>query len=482
MKIRHRIILWVAGAGLCTSLVFSLVVFWEMRDQNLEMMDSQLRTAAHTVAEQLGTMQRPLPDDRVSVLLISSERVWIRVYDQYRRPIYSSELSQAVDLPLLQDRGDDAYMVNAHVPPKDIQLDSDDHHDQNSQDGRHNAHEVTFRIRVIREDISGSPFLVQIARPMEEMDEEAIDLLSAIGAGLAVSTVLLVGLSYLLAGQIIKPIFAINRLAREIDEKTLDKRIPTGKNRDEIHELATHLNQMFDRLQYSFDRQKQFLADASHELKSPIAMLRLFFDEAFQRNDLPEDFLRQIDNQGHNVLRMDRLVRTLLELSTLEIKPALTFERFNIAELARSVAADFAPLAERSNIRMKINIPERIEMWGDEEKVRRVLINILDNAVKYNQQNGRIELTVTQKGEWIHISLYNTGAGIPDKDLPRVFDEFYRVDKSRSTQYGGAGLGLAMVREIVRLHKGTILIDSRLDAWTRVDIAMPECPEKNRVA
>ncbi|GKT07062.1 cell wall metabolism sensor histidine kinase WalK [Desulforhabdus sp. TSK] len=482
MKIRHRIILWVAGAGLCTSLVFSLVVFWEMRDQNLEMMDSQLQTAAHTVAEQLGTMQRPLPDDRASVLLISSERFWFRVYDQYRRPIYSSELSQAVDLPLLQDRGDDAYMANAHVPQKDSQIDSDDRDEPNSQDGRDDEHEITFRIRVIRENIAGSPYFVQIARPMEEMDEEAIDLLSAIAAGLAVSTVLLVGLSYLLAGQIIKPILAINRLAREIDEKTLDKRIPTGKSRDEIHELATHLNQMFDRLQYSFDRQKQFLADASHELKSPIAMLRLFFDEAFQRNDMPEDFLRQIDNQGHNVLRMDRLVRTLLELSTLEIKPSLTFERFNIAELARSVAADFAPLAERSNIRMKINIAERIEMWGDEEKIRRVLINILDNAVKYNQQNGCIELTVTQEDEWIHISLYNTGAGIPDKDLPRVFDEFYRVDKSRSTQYGGAGLGLAMVREIVRLHRGTVLIDSRQGAWTRVDIAMPERPQENRVA
>jgi signal transduction histidine kinase len=179
---------------------------------------------------------------------------------------------------------------------------------------------------------------------------------------------------------------------------------------------------------------------------------------------------------------MDRLVRTLLELSTLEIKPSLTFEPLNIAELAGSVAADFAPLAERSNIRMKINIPERLEMWGDEEKVRRVLINILDNAVKYNQQNGGIELTVTKRDEWIHISLYNTGAGIPDKDLPRVFDEFYRVDKSRSTQYGGTGLGLAMVREIVRLHKGTILIDSRLDAWTRVDIAMPERPQENSVA
>jgi signal transduction histidine kinase len=482
MKIRHRIMLWVAGAGLCTSLVFSLVVFWEMRDQNLETMDSQLKTAADTVAEQLGKMRRPWPDDRANMLLISSEHFWIRVYDQDLRPVYSSDLSEAVDLPLLRDRGDDAYMVNTRIPKKDIHFDSDDQDDQNSQDGRNNEDEVTFRTRVIRENVAGSPYLVQVARPMEEMDEEAIYLLSAIGVGLAVSTVLLVGLSYLMAGRIIKPIFVINRLAREINEKTLDKRIPTGRSRDEIYELATRLNQMFDRLQYSFARQKQFLADASHELKSPIAMLRLFFDETIQRNDLPEDFLRQIDNQGRNVLRMDQLVRMLLELSILEIKPSLTLERFNIAELARSVAADFALLAERSNIRMKTEIPERLDMWGDKEKVRRMLINIFDNAVKYNQQDGCIDLTVTEKDDRIHLSLYNTGPGIPHKDLPRVFDQFYRVDKSRSAQYGGAGLGLAIVREIVRLHKGAIFIDSRQGAWTQVDILLPEQGKEDRIA
>ena len=123
--------------------------------------------------------------------------------------------------------------------------------------------------RVIPIDSPNAHYLIQIAKPVENLEEETFDLLTAIGIGLAVSTVLLAGLSYVLAGRIVKPIAAINRIARDINENTLEKRIPLGKSRDEIQELAGCLNQMFDRLQYSFARQKRFIADASHELKSP---------------------------------------------------------------------------------------------------------------------------------------------------------------------------------------------------------------------
>ena len=363
---------------------------------------------------------------------------------------------------MYRDKGEEAYMASAYVPKKRIDLHQDD------------EDEVTFRVRVIAKNIKDAPYLIQIAEPVGSLEEETFDLLAAIGIGLAVSTILLAGLSYVLAGRIVKPIAAINRLAREINENTLKKRIPLGKSRDEIHELTTRLNQMFDRLQFSFARQKQFLADASHELKSPIAMLRLFFDEAIQNRDLPEAFHKQLDTQGRNVLRMDRLVRNLLELSVLEIKSSLTLEPFNIAGLARSVAADFAPLMEKEKIRLEIEMPQQVEIIGDKDKIRRALINIFDNAVKYNKKEGCINFTVTEKKGRIHLSLYNTGLGIPEEDLPRVFDQFYRVDKSRSTRYGGAGLGLAIVKEIVRLHKGTISIDSRQGLGTRVDIFLPE--------
>ncbi len=461
MKIRHRITLWVACAGFLTSLVFSLVVFLEMREEPLEVLDSQLKADAVLVARQLGRAGGNAGDRESKILLVSPSHYWIKVYDRGMHPIYQTELSRRVNLPFYRDKGEQGYMISAHVPRDRIYINRDD------------GDEVTFRVRVIAENIAASPCLVQIARPIEHLEKEYIDLLTAICIGMVVSTGLLIGLSYLAAGRIVKPIGTINRLAREINENTLDKRIPLGKNHDEIHELAHCLNEMFDGLHFSFARQKQFLADASHELKSPLAMLRLFFEEAMLRSDLPENLRQELENQGRNVMRMDRLVKTLLELSALEITPALTLEMLDLVALARSVASDFALLMERAGIKLDADMPSRLDIRGDRDRIRRALINIFDNAIKYNEEGGRIQLVLAGEDNGARLTLRNTGPGIAKEDLTRVFDQFYRVDKSRSTEYGGAGLGLAIVRQIVRLHHGTVSIDSAPGKWTRVEIFLP---------
>jgi two-component system OmpR family sensor kinase len=468
MKIRNRIMLWVVSAELVTSLVFSLVIFLEMWKEPLKIADSQLERTASVVAGQLAEGRTPLTDQQAKMLLVSSKHYWIKVYDGKLRPIYRSDLAEAVDIPLYRDKAEGAYLVSARITNQDI-----GYHRQNDS-------KVMFRARVIPESIAGSPCLIQIAKPMEDLEEDALHLLAAIGIGLAVSTALLLCLSYFLAGRIVKPIAAINRLSRDINEKTLDKRIPLGTSQDEIHELAKCLNLMFDRLQFSFARQKQLIADASHELKSPIAMLRLFFDEAIQRGDLPEDFRQELDRQGCGVLRMDRLVRTLLELSALEIKASLTMEPFDVVELARSVAADFGPLMEKANINLETEMPDQLEIRGDKDKLRRALINVFDNAVKYTPEEGTMGFIVNEAGEEVRLSLHNTGAGIAKDDIPRVFDQFYRVDKSRSTKYGGAGLGLAIVKQIVRLHQGAVSIESAEGEWTRVDIFLPRHPKEKQ--
>jgi signal transduction histidine kinase len=453
--------LWVAGAGLLSSLLFSLVVFLKMREQPLRMMDAQLKAAAAAVVEQLAGLQRPAPGEQATIIRIATGNYWIKVYDNGLHPVYRSDLSAIVALPLYRDRGENPYTVSTHIPQRRIYLHQDDHD------------EVTFRVRVFTENIAGAHYLVQIARPVEELEENGFRLLTAIGIGLAISTMLLLALSYLLAGRILEPIANINRLARDINGNTLDRRIPLGGSRDEVHELGVCLNQMFDRLQWSFARQKQFLADASHELKSPLAMLRLFFEEMQQRRDLPESLRRRLDGLGENVLRMDRLVKRLLTLSALELKGSLTMEPCDVADIARSLSADFAPLFEMENIHRETQIPERLAITGDQEMVRGALINIFDNAVKYTPKGGLVRFTVSADKDRVHVSLFNTGPGISRKDLPRVFDQFYRADKSRSAKSGGAGLGLAIVRQIVRLHHGTVSIDSMPGAWTQVDMFLP---------
>ena len=460
MKIRHKIALWVASAGFLTSLVFSLFVFYEMGEQTLDMMDSQLKTMADEVAGQLNATQTPSGHTAGNSLLIFSKHAWVKVFDKNLHVVYQSGLTRIVDLPFYRNKKG-SYSVSAFVPRDRVFLDQDD------------EDEVTFKVLVVKRTIAGEPCMVHVAKPIEDIEEEIIDAYTTVGIGLFLSTLLLVFLSYAMAGRILKPLSDINRLAREIDENTLEKRIPPGKSHDELHELVTHLNHMFDRLQFSFVRQKQLLADASHELKSPLAMLRFFFEEASQHPDLPEPFYNQLNTQEQNVLRMDRLVRALLELSVLEIKASLVSESFDLTDMIRSILCDFKPIMEKDDIRLGTNLPDNLAFRGDKDRIRRALINVLDNAITYNVAHGRIQMIITSEENMIILSLSNTGPGIPQSDIPRVFDQFYRVEKSRSTAHGGAGLGLSIVREIVRLHKGTVTIHSLPNQWTRVKIILP---------
>ncbi len=449
--------LWVAGAGLVTSISLSLVVFVELREQPLELIDAQIQAAASAVGDRIAATLGPAREKPETTFPFSWQRYWITAYGPDLRSVYRSDLAKAVALPPPAGKGD-AYTIRVAIPPEHLDL------------PRNDENHVVFRVGTFRRTIAGEPYWIQIAEPLGNLQDETYDLLSAIAIGLAVSAVLLMALSYLMAGRIVRPVATINRLAREIDENSLEKRIPPGKSRDEIYELAACLNRMFDRLQFSFVRQKRLLADASHELKSPLAMLRLFFDEAAQRVDLPEDFRRQLDGQSRNVLRMDRLVKTLLELTVLKIAPVLTMKRFDIAELTRQVASEFSPVLEAGGIRLETEMPDRLAIDGDPEKIRRMLINIFDNAVRYNIPGGRIALKIEWRKGGVRLSLGNTGPGIPEEDLPRVFDQFYRVDKSRSIEHGGAGLGLAIVMEIVRLHHGRVAIESRPGLWTSVEV------------
>jgi two-component system OmpR family sensor kinase len=257
VKIRYRITLWVALAGFLTSLVFSLVVFLEMIEQPYELLDSELETAAAAVADRLAKdqLKEPVP---VTAPFLPGDRYWIKVYNQKRGLMYQSDLSLVVDLPL-HNKGDDGYTVRTHIPPN---IPKDRAYFDQDMGGK-----VAFRVRVIHSGSNDNSYVIQIARTMEELDDEISEVSIILGIGLVASTVLLVVISYFFAGRIVSPIGEINRLSREINENTLEKRIPLGKSRDELYELSSALNGMFDRLQHSFKKQKEFLASASHELK-----------------------------------------------------------------------------------------------------------------------------------------------------------------------------------------------------------------------
>ncbi len=459
MKIRTRIALWITGAGLITSLFFSLVVFFEMMEQPLQILDSELKAVGKSALSLLEEEKIPITPKKMEEIPIFAGRYWLKIFDEHKNMVYQSELARLISLPLHND--DHRYTVQINLPRKQINLNQD------------KGGNVAFRVRILKLPSKNHTFLVQVARPMEHLDEEVVDLVIFLVLGLAASTILLILLSYFAAGRVLKPISAITRLAKDINEKTLDKRIPPGISQDELHQLATSLNQMFDRLQYSFTRQKQFLASASHELKTPITMLRLFMDEALQNQEMDEAFRQQMISQRTNLFRMDRLVKTLLNLSALELRETIDKQDFNLTSLVNNLLEDFSAGISAADISLEIKLQENLHLMGDQDKIRRLLINILDNAIKYNHKGGMIELQASGNGKEVSISLYNTGPGIPEADREKIFEQFYRIEKSRSLQYGGAGLGLTIVRQIVKLHKGSIKVESEPELWTRITIILP---------
>ncbi|MGB2689893.1 MAG: HAMP domain-containing sensor histidine kinase [Desulfobacterales bacterium] len=459
MKIRYKITLWIAGAGVLASLLFSVIVLWEMAEQPYKLIDKDLEAMAGTVVRIVETTTTQSKDAAQKNSPFDIGQYWIKIYDDRMNVVYQSKLTRHTDLPFKNTN--QPYMAERIIPQERIDLDQD------------RKNEVAFRIMTFNDRLWDQPCMVQIGKPVEKLEEEIVDLVQGIAVGLSATTILLIVLSYYIAGKILTPINVINRMARDINNRSLDQRIPLGKSKDELYELSESLNRMFDRLQYSFAMQKQFIADASHELKSPITLLSLFMEDAIHLKDLPETFRIRLIRQYDILQRMRRLVKNLLDLSALEIKESMDFEELNLSELAKSVHDDFIEVLEARHIDVAIYIPERLRIMGGRDSLQRVLINLVDNAIKYNVEGGKIEITAEAKNDNVYLSVFNTGRGIPEKDIDRVFEQFYRVEKSRSSQYGGSGLGLTIVKRIIELHRGNITIESEPKAWTRVNIHLP---------
>jgi signal transduction histidine kinase len=315
---------------------------------------------------------------------------------------------------------------------------------------------------------------------MEKLKEEIRDLVLGIVFGLVLSTLALIAISRLVAGRILHPIGAMKDLAQDISDKNLDQRIPAGEGRDEFSELARTINRMLDRLQHSFVRQREFLFDTSHELKTPLTTIRLAVDEINARHgeELPPFAAENLTRLNHQVWRMERLVKDLLSLSSLETLTRIDTAPVHITHMLTSLAEEYQFLADAHGIRIRLSLPEGLIIQGDGEKLNRAFSNILDNALKYNVDGGWVDVTGRQSEGELAITVANSGPGLAEADIPRVFDQFFRGEKSRSEAHGGSGLGLAIVKRIVALHHGEVTLESEQGAWTRIAVHLPESPEK----
>ena len=482
VQIRYKINLWITSLGLLVNLVLVAIILFEAIELAYETLDEELEIAIREDFKPLAGMTGTVFDYQLfDRLLDFDEQYWIKVFDENKKTVFASPLAEQITIPFKETGEEYNYDIRL---PEESPFFNGARYEKTVMPDREMAHggesayvPVTFRVHLYRFDMGGSFFHVQIARSVEALKHEIHELIYIVITGFFVATVLLLVLSFFLTKKILQPIVEINALAQDISASNMDRRIPLGKSQDELYMLSESLNRMFDRLQQSFASQKQLVADAAHELKSPITMLLLFMERSMERRDLPAEYADQLMTQVGILRRMGRLIKNLLDISLLELQDALHLERVDLEEMVDKLLDDFEVVFASAGIQVEKQVPSGCWIRGDREKLQRLLINLVDNAIKYNVERGRIKIGVTEKNDGIQLSVWNTGVGIPVEELHHVLKKFYRVEKSRSQKYGGSGLGLTIVHRIAELHGGDVLMESEPTKWCRATVFLP-CREK----
>ena len=263
--------------------------------------------------------------------------------------------------------------------------------------------------------------------------------------------------TYFISGHALRPLSEFSDKIEEVQAQNLaDSRIEENKVK-ELNQLSVSYNKMLERLSDAFEIQRQFTANAAHELRTPLALMQVQLDvyNAAHHPGNDADTLQTIKMVTEQNERLSKMVKTLLDMS--ELQTVGRDDKIIVGALVDEVLEDLWPLAQEKNIRLTGRCKD-ITMTGSDILIYRLVYNLVENAVKYNHSGGQVTVTAYQKEKHIYLSVEDTGSGIPEELRERVFEPFFRVDKSRSRELGGVGLGLALVREIVRVHDGSITV------------------------
>lgn len=280
--------------------------------------------------------------------------------------------------------------------------------------------------------------------------------------------------TYFISGHALRPIREFSDKIEEVQAQNLsDSRIEEN-NVKELNQLGISYNKMLERLSDAFEIQRQFTANAAHELRTPLALMQVQLDlynsASHPGNDA--DTLQTIKMITEQNDKLNRMVKTLLDMS--ELQTVGRDDKIILDAIVEEVLADLEPLAVEKNIKL-IGKCEDATMIGSDILIYRLVYNLVENAIKYNHPLGQVTVTAYQRNKHVYLSVEDTGSGIPKELRERVFEPFFRVDKSRSRELGGVGLGLALVHEIVRVHDGSICIKSGKTGGTIFEVTFAQC-------
>lgn len=337
--------------------------------------------------------------------------------------------------------------------------------DAQGEDNGEDTDEIYISIPDDKWDEFANDFSIQAYNNKEDYKKNSL-LISAILAFIGGVV------TYFISGHALRPIREFSDKIEEVQAQNLAaSRIEENKVK-ELNQLSVSYNKMLERLSDAFEIQRQFTANAAHELRTPLSLMQVQLDlyNSTRHPDNDADTLQTIKMVTEQNGRLSKMIKTLLDMS--ELQTVGRDDEIMVDALVDEVLADLDPLAQEKNIKLTGKC-KNITMVGSDILIYRLVYNLVENAIKYNHSGGQVTVTAYRKEKHVYLSVEDTGNGIPEELRERVFEPFFRVDKSRSRELGGVGLGLALVREIVRVHDGSIAVRSNPSGGTVFDVILP---------
>jgi heavy metal sensor kinase len=454
--LRFRFALWTAGLMLIVLILFGTFVFISMRqglansiDDSLLVSTSQAIAAVNTESGQIDFSEN-LPN--TSAAALRERGLTIRILSS------------------------DGRVLQSVGPYQNLSIDSVSIKSASTGNSGFSTIAITESdpIRIYTAPIMENQHLVAVIQVMQSL-AALYDTLDRLLLVLLISIPVLLIVSafsgYLLAARALAPIDHITQAAQKISTEDLSARLNLQGSDDEIGRLATTFDSMLARLEEGFKRERQFTSDASHELRTPLAAMQAILNVTRERVRAPEEYETALDDLSEETNQLQALTEDLLYIARGDVRLTMPHEVVNLSNLLTDVIESLRPMAEAKGLHLEQDIQSNLDIQGDSDALIRAFVNLIDNAIKYTDV-GEVRVTTVRGAEKnLDITISDTGRGIPPEHLPHIFERFYRVDESRTTQ--GFGLGLAIVQEIVHTHRGTIEASSRIGSGTVFRLSFP---------
>jgi heavy metal sensor kinase len=442
MSVRLRLTIWYMLALTCIVLVFSLSVYLFVKGRSFQQLNTQLDKDFSVIDGDVSEEPLESPDfeSEGSTMLFRLVRG--------KSIYYQTGLYQKAGLPEILGRPDVKYQT--------VQ----------SESGK--------RFRLLT-GLTKNGSVLTVAQDEEAIWDSLHALLMILALALPSALILAALGGYIMAGRLLKPVASMAHKAEIISAENLFERLPVGNPEDEFGKLASVFNHTLNRLQNAFERLQRFTADASHELRTPLTAIQSVGEVALQEDLDAGAYRDRIGSMLEETTRLTHLVESLLLLTRADSgRLRVNRKEQNVARVVEKAVEDMRIMAEEKGQRLITSLRSKVHSNVDEDTLRRALLNILDNAIKYTPADGAISVTLKEMEGKVIIEVADTGPGIAAKHREKIFDRFYRIDKDRSREIGGAGLGLAMAKWAVEANGGHIELESKENKGSTFRVVLPK--------